>query len=584
MRVSELLIATLKESPNDAEIMSHKLMLRAGLIRKLASGLYTWLPLGLRVLRKVERIIREEMHHIGAQEILMPAVQPAELWQETERWEQFGPQLLKMVDRHKRAFCFGPTHEEVITDLMRRELKSYKQLPISLYQIQVKFRDEIRPRFGVMRAREFLMKDAYSFHVDKASLETTYQQFFEAYTKIFTRLGLSFRAVLADTGSIGGSVSHEFHVLAASGEDLLAYSDQSDYAANVEMAQSLLPAEDSETTADLETLRFVTTPGIKSVDGQATHLKIQTKKILKTLLVRGKTEQHPVVALLVRGDHELNPIKAEKYALVASPFQMISVEEVQNLAHCGPGFVGPKELNIPLIADPAVLAMTNFICGANKDDTHYAGFNWGRDCPVPTVADLRTVQEGDLSPDGKGTLKLMRGIEVGHIFQLGDKYSQAMNATVLDESGQAKTLTMGCYGIGVSRIVAAAIEQHHDEKGIIWPALMAPFQVILIPIGLSNSDLVKTTTEKLYQELVDAGIDVLLDDREERAGVMFADAELIGIPHRVVISEKNLANGNLEYKGREDATALLKPSIEMLSWLKYLLSAKMQTNQGVFVR
>jgi len=553
MRVSQLLMATLKESPNDAEIVSHKLMLRAGLIRKLASGLYTWLPLGLRVVRKVERIIREEMNRIGAQEILMPAVQPAELWQETERWEQFGPQLLKIVDRHKRAFCFGPTHEEVVTDLVRRELKSYKQLPLSLYQIQMKFRDEIRPRFGVMRAREFLMKDAYSFHIDKASLQTTYQQFFDAYSKIFTRLGLTFRPVLADTGSIGGSVSHEFHVLADSGEDLLAYSNESDYAANVEMAQSLLPTETPQTVT--ETLSFVTTPGIKSVDGQATHLKVETKKILKTLLVRGKTEQHPIVALLVRGDHELNPIKAEKHAFVATPFAMVSVEEVQALAHCGPGFVGPKELNIPLIADPAVLTMANFICGANKDDTHYAGFNWGRDCQAPEIADLRKVQEGDLSPDGKGTLKFIRGIEVGHIFQLGDKYSQAMNATVLDESGQPKTLMMGCYGIGVTRIVAAAIEQHHDDKGIVWPAPLAPFQVILIPIGFSSSHIVKTATEKLYQDLITAGIDVLLDDREERPGVMFADAELIGIPHRVVISEKNLANGALEYKGRTDTAA-----------------------------
>ncbi len=571
MRVSQLLMTTLKESPNDAEIPSHQLMIRAGLIRKLASGLYTWLPLGLRVVRKIERIIREEMDHIGAQEILMPAVQPAELWQETERWEQFGPQLLKMVDRHKRSFCFGPTHEEVITDLIRRELKSYKQLPLSLYQIQTKFRDEIRPRFGVMRAREFLMKDAYSFHTDKASLETTYQKFFEAYTKIFTRLGLSFRAVLADTGSIGGSISHEFHVLADSGEDLLAYSDQSDYAANVEMAQSLLPVDHSETTSKPETLKFVTTPNIKSVEGQATHLKVETKKILKTLLVRGKTKEAPVVALLVRGDHELNPIKAEKHALVALPFQMISVEEVQALAHCSPGFVGPKELNIPLIADTAVLSMTNFICGANKDDTHYAEFNWGRDCQKPAVADLRKVQEGDLSPDGKGSLKLMHGIEVGHIFQLGDKYSKAMNATVLDEAGQAKTLMMGCYGIGVTRIVAAAIEQHHDEKGIIWRAPMAPFQVILIPIGLANSDAVKTATENLYQDLTATGIDVLLDDREERPGVMFADAELIGIPHRVVISEKNLANGNFEYKSREETTARMMSQVELLAWLKYQL-------------
>lgn len=565
MRVSQLLMATLKESPNDAEIASHKLMLRAGLIRKLASGLYTWLPLGLRVLRNVERIIREEMNRIGAQEILMPAVQPAELWQETERWDQFGPQLLKIIDRHKRGFCFGPTHEEVITDLVRRELKSYKQVPLALYQIQMKFRDEIRPRFGVMRAREFLMKDAYSFHIDKASLQTTYEQFFDAYSKIFTRLGLTFRPVLADTGSIGGSVSHEFHVLADSGEDLIAYSDQSDYAANVELARALLPSESRPSPS--ETVSFVTTPGIKSVEGQAKHLGVETKKILKTLLVRGKTKEHPIVALLVRGDHELNPIKAEKHPLVASPFTMASIEEVQALAHCGPGFVGPKDLNIPIIADPAVATMANFICGANKEDTHYAGFNWDRDCLISEVIDLRTVQAGDLSPDGKGTLQLTRGIEVGHIFQLGDKYSQAMNATVLDESGQAKTLIMGCYGIGVTRIVAAAIEQHHDDKGIIWPSAMAPFQVVLIPIGLSTSAAVKSATENLYQTLINAGIEVLLDDREERPGVMFADAELIGIPHRVVIGDKNLTAGHFEYKGRKDSAPQTVPVANMIEFL-----------------
>lgn len=565
MRISQLLMATLKESPNDAEIASHKLMLRAGLIRKLASGLYTWLPLGLRVLRNVERVIREEMNRIGAQEILMPAVQPAELWQETKRWEQYGPNLLKIFDRHKRAFCFGPTHEEVVTDLIRRELKSYKQLPFTLYQIQTKFRDEIRPRFGVMRAREFIMKDAYSFHLDRNSLQETYDRVYDAYSNIFTRLGLKFRPVLADTGNIGGSVSHEFQVLADSGEDLIAYSDQSDYAANIELAKALLPTDPRP--APSETLSFVSTPSIKSVEGQAKHLNVETKKILKTLLVKGKTKQHPIVALLVRGDHELNPIKAEKHALVASPFTMASIEDVQTLAHCGPGFVGPKELNIPIIADPAVALMANFICGANKEDTHYAGFNWGRDCKEPEVVDLRTVQAGDLSPDGKGTLQLTRGIEVGHIFQLGDKYSEAMNATVLDESGQAKTLMMGCYGIGVTRIVAATIEQYHDDKGIIWPAAMAPFQVILIPIGFSTSPAVKTATENLYQALIGAGIDVLLDDREERPGVMFADAELIGIPHRVVISDKNLANGNVEYKGRRDTTAQAIPAAEIIEFL-----------------
>lgn len=564
MRTSQLLIATVKETPADAEIMSHQLMLRAGMIRKLASGLYTWLPLGLKVLRKVEKVIREEMNQAGAQEILMPVVQPAELWQETDRWDKFGPQLLKIHDRHQREFCFGPTHEEVITDLMRRELKSYKQLPINLYQIQIKFRDEIRPRFGVMRAREFIMKDAYSFHIDNDSLQKTYDTMYEAYSNIFTRLGLKFRAVLADTGSIGGSVSHEFHVLADSGEDVIAYSTESTYAANLELAKSLLNESISTTQSNNKShtkndhatnpLSFVKTPNIKSVEGQAEHLGVETKQILKTLLVKGKQKEHPIVALLVRGDHDLNPVKAEKCPLVAIPFTMASIEEVESLAHCGPGFVGPKELNIPMYADPAVLKMQNFICGANQEDTHYAGFNWGVDAETPIEWDLRFVKEGDQSPDGKGTIQFARGIEVGHIFQLGDKYSQAMNASVLDESGRSRVLVMGCYGIGVSRIVAAAIEQNHDAQGIRWPSIMAPFQIVLIPINMRRSEMVKKASEQLYQLLIDKGVDVLLDDRDERPGVMFADAELIGIPHRVVISEKGLANHQYEYKSREGET------------------------------
>ncbi len=566
MRISNLFLATLRETPNDAEIMSHKLMIRAGLIRKLASGLYTWLPVGLRILRKVEKIIREEMNRIRAQEILMPAVQPAELWQETDRWEKFGPQLLKITDRHQREFCFGPTHEEVVTDLVRRELKSYKQLPLTVYQIQTKFRDEIRPRFGVMRAREFLMKDAYSFHLSEDSLQQTYQQFYAAYTQIFTRLGLQFRAVLADTGSIGGSLSHEFHVLADSGEDLLAYSDSSDYAANIEFAKTLLPIDEPHSVL-LEKISFAKTPGIRTVEGQANHLQLQTKQILKTLLIRGSTPEHPLVALLVRGDHELNPLKAEKLPEVAVPFTMASPEEVETIAKCGPGFVGPKNLNIPLIADHAVLHMKNFLCGANQEDTHYVGFNWGRDCSTPRAADLRFIQAGDPSPDGKGTLQLARGIEVGHIFQLGNKYSQAMNAVVLDESGRNKTLVMGCYGIGVTRIVAAAIEQNYDERGILWPTALAPFQVILIPINYHRSSVIKETTDALYQQLNSAGIEVLLDDREERPGVMFSDAELIGIPHRVVISEKLLSEDQVEYKARNKEDVQLIAKSEVVNFL-----------------
>lgn len=568
MRVSNLLLATLKDTPSDAEIISHKLMLRAAMIRKLAAGLYTWLPIGLRVLRKVENIVREEMNRIHAQEILMPAIQPAELWLETGRWNQYGASLLKILDRHQREFCFGPTHEEVITDLARREIQSYKQLPIILYQIQTKFRDEIRPRFGVMRAREFLMKDAYSFHLTQESLQKTYQSMYEAYCRIFTRLGLKFRPVLADTGNIGGSNSHEFQVLADSGEDTIVYSNQSDYAANLELASALPPQTPREKPG--ASISVVTTPGIKSVEGQAAHLKVPVRQILKTLLVRGKSSEHPVVALLVRGDHELNAIKAEKHPLVASPLELISIEEVQTIAGCGPGFVGPKGLNtdVPLIADIDVAHMANFFCGANKEDSHYANFNFGRDCSEPEVFDLRKVVEGDLSPDGKGTLSLTRGIEVGHIFDLGSKYSAAMKATVLDESGRAREMIMGCYGIGVSRIVAAAIEQNHDERGIIWPLAMAPFQVSIIPILMNKSETVKKTALELYNTLSDLSIEVLLDDRDERAGVMFADCELIGIPHRLVISEKNIAQGMVEYKSRQGSESQLIPIQQVVEFLQ----------------
>lgn len=566
MKSSELFLPTLKETPNDAEIASHKLMLRAGMIRKLASGLYTWLPIGLRVLKKVENVVREEMNKIGAQELLMPAVQPAELWEETGRWNQFGPSLLKIKDRHERDFCFGPTHEEVITDLVRREIKSYKQLPLVLYQVQTKFRDEVRPRFGVMRAREFLMKDAYSFHADEASLQKTYQNMFQAYSNIFTRLGLKFRPVLADTGSIGGSTSHEFHVLADAGEDLLAISDQGEYAANVELAEALMPEQTR--AAPIQALGQVQTPNIKSVEAQTQYLGIETKQMLKTLLVHGKTKEHPVVALLIRGDHELNPIKAEKHPLVESPCTLIPVEEVEKIAHCSPGFVGPKGLNVPLIADRSVAQMSDFVCGANQNDTHYSGFNWGRDCPEPEVFDLRKVTAGDRSPDHLGTLTLTRGIEVGHIFQLGDKYSKAMQADVLDQNGKAKALLMGCYGIGVSRIVAAAIEQNYDDRGIIWPKGMAPFQVVLVPILMHKNAQVKEIAESLYQTLKAANIEVLLDNRDERAGVMFSDAELLGIPHRVVISDKGLQNGTLEYKGRQDLEGQNIPKDQIIEFLK----------------
>ena len=564
MRVSKFLISTLRETPSDAEVVSHQLMLRAGLIRRLASGLYTWMPLGLRVLRKVERIVREEMDKAGAQELLMPAVQPSELWQESGRWDQFGPELLRLSDRHQRDFCFGPTHEEVITDLIRREIKSYKQLPATFYQIQTKFRDEVRPRFGVMRAREFLMKDAYSFHVDEDSLQETYDVMFQAYSQIFSRLGLDFRPVAADTGSIGGKASHEFHVLASSGEDDIAFSDTSDYAANVELAAAMPPnTQRPEATQAKETMA---TPGKHSVEEVSAFLNVPASQVLKTLLVKGA--EGGVVALLLRGDHELNELKAEKLELIAAPLSFVSDEEIQAIAKCSAGSIGPVGLDIPMIVDHSALVMANFVCGANVDGEHLQGVNWGRDLAEPVAADIRNVVEGDPSPDGQGHLNIRRGIEVGHIFQLGQKYSQAMNATCLNDKGKNAVMTMGCYGIGVSRVVASAIEQNHDDKGIIWPESIAPFDIALLPMNMHKSETCRVAAEKLYDELVSAGYEVLFDDRKERAGVMFADMELIGIPKRIVISDRGLERGVVEYKGRQDSENQEVPLTELLGFLQ----------------
>ncbi|QFY44861.1 proline--tRNA ligase [Candidatus Methylospira mobilis] len=551
MRTSQFPLNTLKETPSDAEIISHKLMIRAGMIRKLASGLYAWLPLGLRVLRKVENVVREEMNRAGALEVAMPMVQPAELWQESGRWEQYGPELTRLRDRHEREFCLGPTHEEIITDLARNELKSYKQLPVNYYQIQPKFRDEIRPRFGVMRAREFIMKDAYSFHADEESLQLTYDAMYTAYSTIFTRLGLGFRPVLADTGSIGGSHSHEFHVLADSGEDAIAFSDSSDYAANIEQAEAPALTGPTETEAELT---LVDTPNRHSIEEVGAFLKSAPERILKTLLVAGK--EGGVVALLLRGDHALNVIKTEKLGVAATPLRFAGEQEVRDAAGCVSGSLGPIGLKTPVLVDRSAAALVNFVCGANQDGKHYTGVNWGRDLPQPgadAIVDIRNVVDGDPSPDGRGRLRIARGIEVGHIFQLGAKYSEAMNATVLNEQGKSQTMMMGCYGIGVSRVVAAAIEQNHDDKGIIWPGALAPFQVALVPINMQASERLQQATEQLYADLTAAGLDVLLDDRKARPGVMFADMELIGIPHRLVISDKGLDEGILEYKGRRDA-------------------------------
>jgi len=566
MRTTQFPLNTVKETPADAEIASHQLMIRAGLIRKLAAGLYSWLPLGLRVLRKVEKITREEMEKAGALEVLMPALQPAELWQETGRWEQYGPELARLKDRHDRDFCLGPTHEEIITDLARNEIKSYKQLPITYYQVQTKFRDEIRPRFGVMRSREFIMKDAYSFHLDQDSLQETYDVMYQAYSNIFNHLGLKFRAVIADSGSIGGAVSHEFHVLADSGEDAIAFSTGSDYAANIEKAEAVMPsASRGPATADLQ---LIDTPNQHSIEDVSNFLAISASQCLKTLIVKGE-EEGGLVALLLRGDHELNKIKAEKIDGVASPLALAGEDEIKLACNCKPGSIGPLGLTIPIIADRSVVVMSDFVCGANVDGKHYQGVNWARDLPVPAlIADIRTVVEGDPSPDGKGEITLARGIEVGHIFQLGTKYSAAMKAGVINEGGKNQIMLMGCYGIGISRVVAAAIEQNHDDKGIIWPANLAPFQVALCPMNMHKSERLKAASEQLYQDLLAAGIDVLFDDRKVRAGFMFSDMELIGIPHCIIVGDRGLDTGTVEYKGRTAQENEEIPFAEIINFLK----------------
>ncbi|MEA2093761.1 MAG: proline--tRNA ligase, partial [Pseudomonadota bacterium] len=540
---------------------------RAGMIRKQAAGLYSWLPLGLRVLRKIEAIIREEMNRAGALELLMPAIQPAELWQESGRWEQYGPELLRLHDRHQREFCFGPTHEEVITDIVRHELRSYKQLPVNYYQIQTKFRDEIRPRFGIMRAREFLMKDAYSFHTDQPSLDETYQLMYQTYSRIFTRLGMNFRAVEADSGAIGGNVSHEFHVLAESGEDAIAFSTTSGFAANVEAAAAMAPVgERAEPGIAMTT---VDTPGQHTIDEVSAYLDTRPDQCIKTLLVQGN--ESTVVALVLRGDHELNAVKAGKHPAIATPLEFATAEQIRDAAACAAGSLGPVGLTIPLIVDHAAAQLADFVCGANEDGKHLKGVNWGRDLPEPETADLRNVINGDPSPDGRGNLKIARGIEVGHIFQLGKKYSETMKATVLDEQGRDVEMIMGCYGIGVSRLVAAAIEQNHDGKGMIWPASMAPFHVALLPMNMKKSQRVREAADTLYEELQAAGLEVLFDDREARPGVMFADMELIGIPHRVVVGEKNLDRDRVEYKSRRDTESRDIPREEIVAFLENTL-------------
>ena len=547
MRFSELGLTTLKEIPSDAEIVSHKLMLRAGLIRRLASGLFTWMPLGLRVLRKVEAVVREEMNRAGALELLMPAVQPAELWQESGRWDKYGPLLLRMNDRHGRDYCFGPTHEEVITDIARKELRSYKQLSVNYYQIQTKFRDEIRPRFGVMRSREFIMKDAYSFDLDEAGLQKSYARMRDAYITIFNRLGLKFRVVDADAGEIGGSRSQEFHVLADSGEDAIAYSDEDNYASNIETATT--SRDGVETPPASLDLTKIETPGIKTITALCESLSIMASQTMKTLIVEGN---EGLIAFGLRGDHELNAVKAQKIPGVASPLTMASPESIAKAIGCGPGFVGPVGIAIPIFYDHATASMCDFIVGANEKDTHYTGVNFGRDLDVPATVDIRNIVAGDPTPGGKGKLSIARGIEVGHIFQLGTQYSEAMSATVQNPEGKNQAMAMGCYGIGITRIVGAAIEQNHDDAGIIWPTSLAPFDVVLVPINMHRSDDVKAAAEALYDELCEKGFEVLLDDRSARPGVMFADAELIGIPHRLVISDRGLAAGELEYRHRSD--------------------------------
>ena len=568
MRVSQFFISTQKEAPSEAELVSHRLMLRAGYIKKLASGLYTWMPLGLRVLRKVEAVVREEMNNGGGIELLMPAVQPAELWQETGRWEVFGPQMLKIKDRHNNLFCFGPTHEEVITDIARREIKSYRQLPVNFYQIQTKFRDEVRPRFGVMRAREFVMKDAYSFHASFDSLEQTYRVMYDTYSRIFTRLGLQFRAVAADTGAIGGSGSHEFHVLADSGEDGLAFCPTSDYAANVELAEAIAP--NILRAAASENLQKIITPGQKTIENVATFLNVTPQQVLKAIAVMDAGGNFTL--LLLRGDHTLNEIKAAK---ILGEFRFASDDEIHQNMGCRTGYIGPVNTVVRILADHAAAAMSNFVCGANDDGFHYTHANFGRDINLDetNVHDLRNVVAGDPSPDGNGTLELCRGIEVGHIFQLRTTYSEALNANYLDENGKSQFIEMGCYGIGVSRIVAAAIEQNYDERGITLPVAMAPFQVALAPIGINKSEAVRIATEQLYADIGAAGIEVLLDDRNERPGVMFADLELIGIPHRIVIGDRGLSQEvpMVEYKGRRDEEAQQIPLQDIVKFVQFAL-------------
>ncbi|PXZ03850.1 proline--tRNA ligase [Gilliamella apicola] len=568
MRTSKYLLSTLKETPADAEVISHQLMLRAGMIRKVAAGLYTWLPTGYRVLKKVENIVREEMNNAGAIEVLMPVVQPADIWQESGRWEQYGPELLRIKDRGDRDFVLGPTHEEVITDLLRNEVSSYKQLPLNVYQIQTKFRDEVRPRFGVMRSREFIMKDAYSFHTSQESLQETYDDMYKAYSAVFTRAGLNFRAVRADTGSIGGNWSHEFQVLADSGEDDIVFSTESDYAANIEMAQAQAPTQTRQ--APTKEMQLVDTPDAKTIDELVAQFNIPVEKTVKTLMVKATKESgHQLVALLVRGDHTLNEIKAEKIDIVASPLEFATEDEIRALVNAGPGSLGPVKLSMPIIIDRDVAVMSDFAAGANIDHKHYFNINWQRDVDLPRIEDIRNVVEGDISPDGKGTLQIKRGIEVGHIFQLGTKYSEAMKATVQGEDGQNHVMIMGCYGIGVSRIVAAAIEQCHDERGIIWPEAIAPFSVVIIPMNMHKSEKVQATAEKLYADLQAAGIEVLFDDRKERPGVMFADAELIGIPHTIVIGERNLDNGDVEYKHRAGGDKELIKVNDIVEFIKH---------------
>ncbi|WAX70812.1 proline--tRNA ligase [Gallibacterium anatis] len=564
MRTSQYLLSTLKETPTDAEVVSHQLMLRAGMIRKLAAGLYTWLPTGVRVLKKVENIVREEMNKSGAIEVIMPVVQPADLWQESHRWEQYGPELLRFTDRGDRPFVLGPTHEEVITDLARRELSSYKQLPINLYQIQTKFRDEVRPRFGVMRSREFIMKDGYSFHLDRESLQQTYDVMHQTYCNIFNRLGLDFRPVQADNGSIGGNGSHEFQVLADSGEDDIVFSTESDYAANIEMAEAVALGERQAAT---EELHIVDTPNAKTIATLVEQFNLPIEKTVKTLIVKG-AEEGKLVALLVRGDHELNEVKAEKLPQVASPLTFANEEEIRAAVGAGPGSLGPVNLPLEIVIDRTVANMSDFGAGANIDGKHYFGINWERDLPTPQIADIRNVVEGDPSPCGKGTLLIKRGIEVGHIFQLGKKYSEAMKATVQGEDGKPQTMMMGCYGIGITRVVAAAIEQSHDERGIIWSDTLAPFQVAIVPMNMHKSTAVQQYAEELYQTLLKQGIEVLFDDRKERPGVMFADMELIGIPHMIIIGEKNLEKGEIEYKSRRSGE---KQMVDKQQLVKFVL-------------